>query len=263
VGTRIGLSTASVYPESTAHAFTYAARLGYDAVEVMVGIDALSQQTSAVLQLSEHHDIPICAVHAPCLLFTQRVWGNEPWGKLERSAEMAHAVGAEVVVVHPPFRWQREYAANFVNGIAALESSTGIHFAVENMYPWRASSRRGMEMYLPGWDPSQESYAHTTIDLSHAAIAKDDVIEMAVRMGSRLRHVHLTDGSGSAKDEHLVPGRGVMDAAAFLGHVADAGFGGDVVIEINTRRCSTREEREEDLRESLAFARQHFAVTTP
>ena len=37
------LSTASVYPESTAHAFGYAAKLGYDAVEVMVGIDALSQ----------------------------------------------------------------------------------------------------------------------------------------------------------------------------------------------------------------------------
>ena len=44
--TLIGLSTASVYPESTAHAFGYAAQLGYDAIEVMVGIDALSQQTS-------------------------------------------------------------------------------------------------------------------------------------------------------------------------------------------------------------------------
>ena len=170
--TRIGLSTASVYPESTAHAFAYAASLGYDAVEVMVGIDALSQQTSAVKQLSDHHEMPICAIHAPCLLFTQRVWGTEPWGKLERSAEMARAVGADVVVVHPPFRWQREYAAGFVDGIAALEESTGLAFAVENMYPWRASSRRGMEMYLPGWDPSEEDYANTTVDLSHAAIAQ-------------------------------------------------------------------------------------------
>ena len=99
--------------------------------------------------------MPICAIHAPCLLFTQRVWGTEPWGKLERSAEMATAVGADVVVVHPPFRWQKEYAAGFVDGIAALEESTGIAFAVENMYPWRASQRRGMEMYLPGWDPSR------------------------------------------------------------------------------------------------------------
>jgi sugar phosphate isomerase/epimerase len=261
--TRVGLSTSSVYPESTAHAFTYAASVGYDAVEVMVGIDALSQQTSAVLQLSDHHQIPICAVHAPCLLFTQRVWGTEPWGKLQRSAEMAVAVGAEVVVVHPPFRWQKEYAAGFVEGIAALEESTGIAFAVENMYPWRASSRRGMEMYLPGWDPSEQNYANTTVDLSHAAIAHSDPVEMAIRLGDRLRHVHLTDGTGSAKDEHLVPGRGSVGADAFLAHVARSGFAGEVVLEINTRKCANREERERDLRESLDFARAHFPVTAP
>ena len=260
----IGLSTASVYPESTAHAFGYAASLGYDAVEVMVGMDALSQQTTAVAELADHHGLPVSAVHAPCLLFTQRVWGTEPWGKLERSAEMAAGLGAPVVVVHPPFRWQKDYAAGFVDGIAALEESTGIAFAVENMYPWRASSRRrvakGMEMYVPGWDPSEESYAHLTLDLSHAAIAGSDVVAMADRMGPRLRHVHLTDGSGSAKDEHLVPGRGTTGAAALLRHLAAAGFEGDIVLEINTRRCTTRAEREADLRESLEFARSHFGV---
>ena len=254
----VALSTASVYPESTAHGFSYAASLGYDAVEVMVGIDALSQQTTAVKQLSDHHEIPVCAVHAPCLLFTQRVWGVEPWGKLQRAAEMAHLVGADVVVVHPPFRWQKEYAAGFVDGIAALEESTGLAFAVENMYPWRASPRRGVEMYLPGWDPSEEPYANTTVDLSHAAIAGSPVIEMAERLGDRLRHVHLTDGSGSPKDEHLVPGRGVMDAAGFLQHLTGVGFEGHVVLEINTRKAANREEREADLRESLDFAREHL-----
>jgi sugar phosphate isomerase/epimerase len=257
---RIGLSTVSVYPESTAHAFTWAASVGYDTVEVMVGIDALSQQTAAIKQLSEHHALPICAVHAPCLLFTQRVWGTEPWGKLERSAEMAHAVGAEVVVVHPPFRWQKSYAREFVDGIAALEASTGLAFAVENMYPWRASSKREMEMYLPGWDPSTEPYANTTIDLSHAAIAQSDPVAMAERLGPRLRHIHLTDGTGSAKDEHLVPGRGEMGADLFLQHLARSGFDGEIVLEINTRKAADRAERERDLRESLEFAREHLAV---
>jgi sugar phosphate isomerase/epimerase len=260
--TSFALSTASVYPESTAHAFAYASKVGYDAVEVMVGIDALSQQTSAVKQLSDHHELPVVAVHAPCLLFTQRVWGTDPWGKLQRSAEMATTVGAEVVVVHPPFRWQKDYAATFVEGIAELEASTGVAFAVENMYPWRAS-RRGVEMYLPGWDPSAEPYANMTIDLSHAAIARSDVVEMADRMGPALRHVHLTDGSGSAKDEHLVPGRGVMEAASFLEHLATAGFDGHIVLEINTRKCTSREERERDLIESLEFAREHFVVPSP
>lgn len=257
---RIGLSTSSVYPESTAHAFTHAAEVGYDAVEVMVGIDALSQQTAAVKQLVDHHQMPVCAVHAPCLLFTQRVWGTEPWGKLQRSAEMAEAVGAGVVVVHPPFRWQREYAQGFVEGIAALEESTGIAFAVENMYPWRAS-RGKVEMYQPGRDPSDEPYANATVDLSHAAIARQDPVAMAERLGPRLRHVHLTDGTGSAKDEHLVPGRGTVGAETFLHHLARSGFDGEVVLEINTRRCDSAAERLADLRESLEFAQRHLSST--
>ncbi|NYG58905.1 sugar phosphate isomerase/epimerase [Nocardioides daedukensis] len=256
----VGLSTASVYPESTAHAFGYASKLGYDAVEVMVGIDALSQQVAAVKQLSRHHEIPVCAIHAPCLLVTQRVWGTDPWDKLRRSAEMAHEVGADVVVVHPPFRWQKDYARDFVEGIAELEDTTGIAFAVENMYPWRASKKRGMDVYAPGWDPSEEDYANATVDLSHAATAHSDPLEMVKRLGPRLRHLHLTDGSGSPKDEHLVPGRGTQPAAELLRHLAATGFEGHIVLEINTRRSGGASDRMNDLVESLQFVREHFVV---
>lgn len=255
-----GLSTASVYPEPTAQAFDYAERLGYDAVEVMVGIDVVSQSTDRLRSLRDHHGVPVCAVHAPCLLITQRVWGTEPWAKLERSAQMARDLDADVVVVHPPFRWQREYAAGFVEGIADLERRTGIAFAVENMYPWRATSRRGMVVYQPGWDPSEESYANTCVDLSHAATAQSDPVAMAERLGPRLRHVHMTDGSGSAKDEHLVPGHGAMPCGPFLERLAERGFTGHVVAEINTRKAGDPEARERDLLESLAFSRLHFAA---
>ncbi|HET9861582.1 MAG TPA: sugar phosphate isomerase/epimerase [Nocardioidaceae bacterium] len=255
----IGLSTASVYPESTANGFELATRLGYDAVEVMVGIDPISQEIDAVRHLSEHHEIPVCAVHAPCLLITQRVWGTEPWGKLEKSAEMAVAVGADVVVVHPPFRWQRDYARGFVEGISDLERRTGVAFAVENMYPWRAS-RREMQVYVPGWNPAEHDYANATIDLSHSATSMSDPVEMARALGSRLRHIHMTDGTGSAKDEHLVPGRGNQPCAELLEHLAGTGFSGHIVVEINTRRSGSRHARELDLIESLAFTRLNFAV---
>jgi sugar phosphate isomerase/epimerase len=253
----IALSTASVYPESTADGFELATRLGYDAVEVMVGIDPISQEVEAVRHLSDYHDIPVCAVHAPCLLITQRVWGLEPWGKLVRSAEMAEAVGADVVVVHPPFRWQRDYARTFVDGIADLEKRTGVAFAVENMYPWRAS-RREVEVYVPGWDPSEQDYANTTIDLSHTAVSRSDPVAMAERLGARLRHIHMTDGSGSAKDEHLVPGRGTQPVVELLEHLAGQSFDGHVVVEINTRKSGNREARELDLMEALAFTRLNF-----
>jgi sugar phosphate isomerase/epimerase len=255
----IGLSTASVYPESTADGFELASRLGYDAVEVMVSVDPVSQRVERVRELSEQHQIPVCAVHAPCLLITQRVWGIEPWGKLEKSAEMAVAVGADVVVVHPPFRWQWDYARGFVEGVAELEERTGVAFAVENMFPWRASAKREMEVYVPGWDPSQQDYANTTIDLSHSAVSRSDPLSMAERLGDRLRHVHLTDGTGSAKDEHLVPGRGTQPVAELLERLATGGFGGHIVLEINTRKAGNRQQRELDLVEALAFTRLNFA----
>ncbi|CAN5501749.1 sugar phosphate isomerase/epimerase [soil metagenome] len=255
----IALSTASVYPETTANGFELASRLGYEAVEVMVGIDPISQEVDAVRHLSDYHEMPVCAVHAPCLLITQRVWGTEPWGKLEKSAEMAVAVGADVVVVHPPFRWQRDYARGFVEGIAELEERTGVAFAVENMYPWRASKRE-MQVYVPSFDPSEQDYGNATIDLSHSAVARQDPVQMAERLGPRLRHIHLTDGSGSAKDEHLVPGRGNQPVVELLEHLAGVGFAGHVVLEINTRRAVDRAARELDLLEALAFARLNFVA---
>jgi sugar phosphate isomerase/epimerase len=259
---RIALSTASVYPESTAHAFESAARLGYDAVEVMVGIDPVSQDVDTIRHLMDYHEMPVCAVHAPCLLITQRVWGPDPWFKLRKSAEMATAVDAGTVVVHPPFRWQRDYARGFVEGIAALEAESGIVFAVENMYPWRASKRE-LQAYVPGWNPVDHGYANVTLDLSHTATAGCDALQMADELGSRLHHVHMTDGTGSAKDEHLVPGRGSQPCAELLEMLAVQGFSGSIVLEINTRKAASRAERLADLAESLAFTRLHLATADP
>jgi sugar phosphate isomerase/epimerase len=225
----------------------------------MVSVDQVSQDIDAVRHLSDYHRLPVCAIHAPCLLITQRVWGTEPWGKLEKSADMARELGAPVVVVHPPFRWQRDYARGFVEGIARLEADTGVRFAVENMYPWRAP-RRDVQAYVPGWNPVQHGFANVTLDLSHSATAGNNPVEMAVELGDRLAHVHLADGSGSAKDEHLVPGRGSQPCGEFLEFCAASGFGGSVVVEINTRRSGSRALRQQDLAEALAFARLNLVA---
>ncbi len=252
------MSTSSVYPGSTASGFEAAARLGFDGVEVMVGIDDVSADISAITALSAFHEIPVVSVHAPCLLVTQRVWGSDPWGKLDRSADMAHAVGAKVIVVHPPFRWQREYARGFVEGIADMEAKHDLTYAVENMYPWR-TGKREFQAYAPGWDPVEQTYSHVTVDLSHSSTAGQDPVQMAEDLGDRLAHVHITDGSGSAKDEHLVPGRGSQPCEAFLATVASSGFSGEIVVEINTRKATDQQARETDLLEAMAFTRLHAA----
>ncbi|MFF5567945.1 sugar phosphate isomerase/epimerase family protein [Streptomyces sp. NPDC012623] len=258
---KVALSTASVYPESTATAFEIAARLGYDGVEVMVWTDPVSQDIDALRRLSDRHGVPVLAVHAPCLLITQRVWSTDPWVKLQRARAAAERLGASTVVVHPPFRWQRHYARDFVNGIWRMAEETDVRFAVENMYPWRYRDRE-LLAYAPDWDVTKDEYRHFTVDLSHTATARTDAMAMIDRMGDRLGHVHLADGNGSAKDEHLVPGRGSQPCAELLESLADSAFDGHVVIEVNTRRAMSAAEREADLAEALAFARHHLAPST-
>jgi sugar phosphate isomerase/epimerase len=80
-------------------------------------------------------------------------------------------------------------------------------------------------------------------------------------MGAGLHHVHLADGSGGPRDEHLVPGRGTQPCAEVLQRLADTGYSGAVVAEVSTRRCRTRYERAEMLAHALLFARLHLQPT--
>ncbi|MEV1007715.1 sugar phosphate isomerase/epimerase [Streptomyces sp. NPDC049881] len=256
---KVALSTASVYPENTEAAFEIAGRLGYDGVEVMVWTDPVSQDVEALRRLSDLHGVPILAVHAPCLLVTQRVWTTDPWRKLTTARAAAERLGASTVVVHPPFRWQRSYVRDFVTGMHRIAEETDITFAVENMYPWRYRDRE-LQAYAPGWDPTDDDFPTYTLDLSHTATSRSDALAMAARMGDRLGHVHIADGTGSGKDEHLVPGRGTQPCAELLEGLATAGYGGHVVAEINTRRAASSAQREADLAEALAFIRLHLAA---
>ncbi len=252
------LSTSSVFPESTAAAFELAATLGYDGLEVMVWTDPVSQDAAALKVLSEHYGVPVRSIHSPCLLITLRVWGTDPWEKLRRSAVLASEVGASTVVVHPPFAWQRDYATGFGAGLEALRKRfPAIDFAVENMYPVRLRGREFVP-YLPGWDPSRFGFEAYTLDVSHCAAARTDAMAMAEAMGSGLRHVHLGDGTGEGRDEHLVPGRGAQPCGPLLSSLAAQNVTGSGAVEVSTRRARSRQARADDLGEALAFARAHL-----
>ncbi len=253
----VALSTASVWPDTTASAFEMAAKLGYDGIEVMVGADPASQDMSALQALVDQHGIPVLSIHSPCLLISQRVWGTDPWAKLVRSQIAAERLGARTVVVHPPFRWQRGYARAFARGIERMHDDTDVVFAVENMFPIRMAGQE-VATYAPSWSLENSDYAHVTLDLSHTSVSRTAAMPMARSLAERLVHVHLADGLGSTKDEHLVPGRGDQPCGELLEHLVTSGFAGVVVVEINTRRATSRADREADLAESLAFARQRL-----
>lgn len=258
----IGLGTASVSPRPLADAFRIAAELGYDGVEVMVTAEGASQHAASLRALSRRFGMPVLSIHAPVLVMTTHVFGFSPLGKLRRSVELADAVGASTVVVHPPFRWQRRSARQFVDAVHRL-GGIGPTIAVENMFPV-AVGTVGVEAYAPSWNPGELDLPALTLDFSHASLAGVSALDLAAQWGPRLRHVHLCDGSELGPnrrlvDEHLPPGAGAQPVAETLRALAARGFSGHVIAEVGTHDCRTERARRDRLADTLAFARRHSA----
>lgn len=254
-----------MYPLPPEHAFRLARLAGFDGVEVMVTNDETTQDAAALRELSERYELPILAIHAPVLLLTLFVWGRDPRVKLERAAELARDVGASTVVVHPPFRWQAQYARDFLRIVRETAKKFDVEIAVENMFPWKVAGKN-LKAYAPSSDPTAMDCDAMTLDFSHASLSGRDSLELAMSMGNHLRHVHLCDGSGSMEegkifDEHLLPGRGSEPVAEVLDFLVAQDWDGSVVAEVNTRKAKTELERLDLLIETLRFAQDRLQVS--
>ena len=152
--------------------------------------------------------------------------------------------------------------------VREISAETGTTISVENMFPWKMSGRSGkrsVEAYLPSADITEYDCENVTLDFSHAALSGQNAMTLAQRVGNRLSHVHLCDGSGSFTegkvfDEHLLPGLGDQPVAEVLQMLANTGWSGSIVAEVNTRKAKDERERVEMLRETLEFARTHTHV---
>jgi sugar phosphate isomerase/epimerase len=258
----IGMSTTCVFPASVEKAFKMARLAGFDGMEIMVTNDPVTQDPIALRELSEKYGLPILSIHAPTLFLTTFVWGRDPAVKLRRSAELAVAVGAPSVVVHPPFRWQSGYAENFVRIVAETQGETGIEICVENMFPWKVGGKI-MKAYLPSPDPIDMNPDAMTLDFSHASLTGRDSLEYAMAMGDRLRHIHLCDGTRSVEegnmfDEHLVPGYGNQPVAETLSWLAENHWTGQVVAEVSLHKIRDQKTKLRMLKETVAFAKLYL-----
>ena len=251
------LSTASFFPD-TETAFRKAADCGYDGVEVMVNHDKHSQTVDAVRALSDGYGVRIRAVHVPCLVVSQHVWGFNPEVKLRRSVEMATAVGADVVVVHPPFRWQREFAGTFAALVDELhQSEDGPVVTVENMYTVEALGRV-VRPYLADDDDAFAGYEAITLDTSHAGADRRDILELYGMWRGRVSHLHLSDSTTNRGDEHLPPGMGKLPLADLAKAMIADDFSGHVVLEVGIGRLP-EPTRDAVTADCVAFAREAFA----
>jgi sugar phosphate isomerase/epimerase len=235
VPARLLFSSAAFFARPLAETCRRAAEAGFGGVEVMVTKDPASQDPRRIRELTAGYGLTVGALHAPCLLLTRKVWGTDPVGKIYRSIEVAEEAGAPLVVVHPPYRWQRSYRSWLDERLRGLEERTGVTVGFENMFPVGVRGRR--VTFHTNQDLEElDLFDDLVLDTSHAAVAGHDLVEVRRRFGARLRHVHLSDNAGKGWDSHLPPGEGVLDLDAFIDDLAASGYAGAISLEVDLRR---------------------------
>ena len=230
---RLLFSTAPFFRQPVKEGLRHIAAAGYRSVEVMVTHDVTTQESHLLNEAVNEFGLSVEAIHAPSLLITRRVWGTDPVGKLYRSVQLAEEVGASLVVVHPPYKWQQRYRRWLEKSLAEFSGRTGVTVAVENMFPLRLGRDRGLTFHSGQEVDDLDRYPYLVLDTSHAAVAGNDPGELYQRYVDKVQHIHLSNNAGKGWDSHLPVYDGVLPLADFLKNVD--GFTGTVSLELDLR----------------------------
>lgn len=252
-------ATGPFFMFSLEETFELIGEAGFDGAELMIMQDKVSQDPLRLGALAARYGVPVPAVHGPFLVATWLVFGTDPKGKLERCVRFAETAKVSTVVIHPPYRWQVQYADWLDEEIPRIREDTGVTIAVENMFAINVNGRS--LRFFSGTTPSELGrWPYLVLDTSHLAVAGGDLLAAWDELADRVVHLHVSNNDGRGRDTHGLLDRGVLPIGDFLQEVGASGFGGAVTLELDVRTwADDRPALLEVLRENLEIARIQLA----
>lgn len=212
------------------------AAAGFKEIELMVTRDPKTQDAEVPAKLAAERGLRIRSIHGPFLVITKSVWGLDPLEKIRRGAEMCRELGASTLIVHPPFLWEGGYARWVREECADFCREMGIEVSVETMYPkWVAG--RALRAYR--WlEPASLQHAapFVTMDTSHLAMGRHDILDGYRVLAPKLTHIHLSDNAGDGKDGHLELAKGILPIERFLDELRRTKYCGAISLELSVMR---------------------------
>ena len=232
---RLLASTGPLFARPLDWACGVIAEAGYDGIELMVTQDPATQDAQRVTQASAGAGIPISVVHGPFLLLTRRVFGTDLIEKARRSLELAGDLGSDLMIVHPPFRWQRSFHRWLVEEGADEAAEVGSRVGVENLYPVDVAGRP-VRFHRYTEPEHLTPFPDVVLDTSHFGVADVDIVTAWDVLKDNAAHLHVSDYRGQGRDSHAPLGHGLLPLAGFLRAVARDGFPGAITLELDCRR---------------------------
>lgn len=203
---------------------------GFQGVEVLAAHNPETRDPERVLAYALQAGLDVPVIHGPYMVLLRNVFGSEYVEKSRRSLELAAEIGAQVMVAHAPFRWERrarDWSRAEADGEAA---ELGVTFAMENLFPVR-----GMSFSCVVTPEQLAPFSHVVFDTSHFGVAGVDLFEAWEKLRDKVVHLHVSDNFGNGKDSHAPIGTGVLPLEGFLAHVGASGWSGTVTLELDCR----------------------------
>lgn len=232
---RVLLSNAPFHHRPLEDAFAVAAEAGFDGVELMVTGDPVTQDAAAVAAIASAHRLPVPVVHGPFLLLTRRVFGTDPLQKAVRTCAMARLLGADLVIVHPPFRWQQEFRTWLDVDAERVGAAHGVRVAVENLFPVPLGPATP-RLHTATHPEHLVGHQHVVLDTSHLAVTGVDLGAAWDVIGPRTAHLHVSDHDGGWGDRHLLIGEGHLPLSPLLARVSRDVAAPSITLELHLRR---------------------------
>jgi sugar phosphate isomerase/epimerase len=167
------------------------------------------------------------------------------------AVELAHDIGAAVLVVHPGDLRDPRFAAEFtrlsqeaLGRLARRGEQLGITLAVENCGPYHAGIDRTADDLAALIMHVGSPRLKACLDVGHGAV-NHNLADLVRLLGKDIMHLHVHDNQGQ-RDDHLPMGRGTIDFSVLAPLVA--GFDGMAIAEVVWDERSSAETPEELLR---------------
>ena len=197
-----------------------------------------------IANIAKKNNVEIGMTHAPyCMVFRSvKEEYEETQQQTIKAIYGTKILNCPYIVVHPVLHPdfnngqepERALQANidYFKGLVPALKETGVVACIENLYwgerpePKTPNSVTTAAQMIKLIDTLNEMYGPhfaACLDTGHATISGENPIEMIKELGHRTHTLHINDNFGVI-DNHVVPGRGVIDWPAFMKALKEVGY---------------------------------------
>lgn len=250
----IGISTASYYPLETEEALIEVGKAGAKVSEIFFNTSSelKSHFLDMLNDIKDSYGIRIPSVHTyTATADGYMFFSNYPrrlfdsLREFDRFYEAASALGAEYVIFHGDKQVGKlpdEVVAERYMMLEERAKSYGVHLLQENVNKFRSSDPE----FISALRENTNDQALFCFDVKQAVRSGHTPDEIIEAMGSKIRHVHISDHSPAS--DCLLPFKGKYNFEELFRKMQNLGYNGDYMIEVYSNAYKDYSELAETLK---------------